>query len=549
MQTSEREDNNMSFEFDDEELLFEDEFPLPLSSDRGSDGEPREPNVGILRFIRPDEAQNDYQQTILWPVYGWRIAAPQVTDRQLDLLQLTSLRLARAGIISHQEQAKLMGQHKDFLFNVMMDLKNQDYLDNHGRLTEKGEKILQQEGEGEEERTSYGWIFQDATAGELLPFFYTENLYFADPNRSNITQAFQLPWIKQNLTPPNTSNVILAIETYRRLFKRVQEPTNDDHPSVDVGEFIKIREIDNLPIKKPKKAELGEKFRVRFLNKRSQRFYLLVSCIITGSYDGLFSIRCPFGLPDGFRWVRLLNFATSQCEEGKKIVEDLQSHSRQIWKSKQPPNLEPVTVARQVYNKVVLEIGQPPDPLWEPVWEEIERMEQSRSFLESGFNEIDTTLTRVQRVLEQLMISLLKVDTIPDNIWESYKKENALKQCLSDTVQACSTSEIPERILCTKLGAIRSVLDGDPNSLRPYIATFLLSSSRKSSLHRRILEHLLQENPAFLSDLDQITQNRNQFGAHAGESHNDPIILVQDLVAKTYQIVRSVIKAWRLLIS
>ncbi|MFB2879469.1 hypothetical protein [Floridanema aerugineum] len=562
MQISEREDNNMSLEFGDDELLFEDEFipdnliPLPSSPLFGGESNARlEQGAGILRFTQQEEAQNQNRKTIfiLWPVYGWRIAAPQIITRQLDFLQLTSLRLARAGVIRHQDQAELMGQHKDCLWNVMMQLKEQNYLDSNGRLTETGKKILSQEGEAEEERTNYGWIFQEATAGELLPYFYTENLRFADPQRSDITEAFQLPWIRQKSPSPNASKVISAIETYRRLLKRIQiaQSTNDpDNTQADICEFTDISELDNLvPNKKDKEAEQLEKFRVRILSQRSQRFYLLVSCTIEGSYDGLFSLRCPFGLPDGFRWVRLLNFAASQCEEGKKLVEHLQSYSREIWKLKQPPHLEPVTVARQVYNKVALEIGQPPNRLWQRVWEEIERVEQSRLLLERGFDEVDTTITRIQRVLEQLMISLLQVDSIPNNIWEAYKRGDTLKQCLRDTVQACGINEIPERILCTKLGAIRNVINGGKDSLRPYVATFLLSASRKSSLHRRILEYLLAENPTFLLDADRIAQNRNQFGAHAGGSHNEPIILVEDLVEKMYQIVRLVLQAWRLTIS
>ncbi|MBD2337414.1 hypothetical protein H6G64_10470 [Calothrix sp. FACHB-156] len=525
----------------DDELLFDDE-PLPdeliLSpSNQVSDAKP----INILLFAQ-QQALTDQQQNILWPVYGWRIAAPQVSERKLDFLQLTSLRLAHAGVTRHQDQAQMLGQHKDFLFNVMLQLENQGYIDRKARLTDKGEKILQQDGKEDEEKTEYGWIFQDATAGELLSWFYTKSLRYADSSRSDVSQAFQLPWIRQTLPTPNAADVTSAIKTQRRLLKLIQA----DNAVSDAYGFTEISKADILTQSNNAKVEQTENFGVRLLSKRPQQFYLLVSCIIEGTSDGQFSLRCPFGLPDGFRWVRLLNFASSQCEEGKKIVEHLQSKSREAWKRKQPREIEPIGLAREAYDKIIFEVGSVPDKIWQQVWQELERLEQSRILLERGFDETDTSITRSQRVLEQLMFTLLQLDTIPTNIWEPYKSRDTLQQCLKDTVVACGGSEIPERILFTKLGAIRNVLDGGKDSLRPYVGTFLLSASRRNSLHRCILEYLLKKHLDFLADIEKIAHIRNTIGAHAGISHKEPSIVVEDLVTKTYQIVRLVIEAWRL---
>lgn len=531
-------------DYDDDELLFDDEADelIPLPSSRVLNTEST--NTRILLFI-DQQTQENRQHNILWPVYGWRIAAPHVKQRKLDFLQLTSLRLARAGVTRHQDQAQLLGQHKDFLFNVMLQLKHQEYIDGIARLAEKGEKILQQDGEDEEEKTDYGWIFQDATAGELLSWFHTEKLRFADPRRSDVAQAFQLPWIQQPLTAPNAADITSAIQTQRRLLKLV--PADKSHKDVNnICNFTGIGAEDALAPSNIKVVEARENFGVRLLSKKPQRFYLLVSCIIEGTHDGQFSLCCPFGLPDGFRWVRLLNFATSQCEEGKKILEHLQTSSREAWKRRQPTEIDPVSLARLAYDKVIFEVGIPPTQAWQRVWEELERLEQSRLLLERGFDEVDTTIVRSQRVLEQLMLTLLQLDPIPQNIWEPYQHRDALQQCLKDTVIACGGSVIPEQILSTKLGAIRNIIDGGKDSLRPYVATFLLSASRRYSLHRSILENLLREHHDFLPDTEQIAHIRNSYGAHAGGIHKAPIILVEDLVTKIYQIVPSIVKAWRL---
>ena len=131
----------------DDELLFDDEVLLDenISLPNPELSNIQSPNFPILKFTNSEPST--FHKIILWPVYGWRIAAPQKKERKLDFLQLTSLRLANAGVTSYQEQAKKLGQHKDFLFNVMSQLKEDKYIDGNGRLTQNGEKILQKDGQ------------------------------------------------------------------------------------------------------------------------------------------------------------------------------------------------------------------------------------------------------------------------------------------------------------------------------------------------------------------------------------------------------------------
>ncbi|MHC5732475.1 MAG: hypothetical protein ACYTXY_52140, partial [Nostoc sp.] len=97
---------------------------------------------------------------------------------------------------------------------------------------------------------------------------------------------------------------------------------------------------------------------------------------------------------------------------------------------KQPGEIEPIGLAREAYDKIIFEVGSVPDKVWQQVWKELERLEQSRTLLGRGFDETDTSITRSQRVLEQLMFTLLQLDTIPANIWEPYKSRDTLQQCL-----------------------------------------------------------------------------------------------------------------------
>ena len=456
-------------------------------------------------------------------------------------------------VTRHQEQAALLGLDKNLLWKVMNQLsEGEGYMDRHGRLTQKGQQILQKDGEEEEERTVYGWIFQEATAGELLPWFHTDKLHRADSSRSDIAPALQLPWIWKHLQPPNASDVTAAILKQRRLLKiQAVEPTKEQNTEPeDACEFTEVDKFiapTSQPLER-QDVQLPENFGVRFLSQKPEpeRFYLLVRTSIAGSYDGQFSLRCPFGLNDGLRWVRLLNFAASQCAEGSQLVEHLRQCSCDAWKRCQPPDIDPAAVVRQVYDQVASVLGPQPDKLWQGVWQELERMEQSLLFLERGFDEVDTALTRSQRVLEQLMLSVIGLDSVPQDIWQKYNRQGALRECFRDTALACgvSLSDIPERLLTTSIGKVRAVLEGSKESLRPYVATLLLAASRRGSLHRSILEHVLREYPTFLSDIERVVDARNEFGAHAGGTHNTSITLVKDIVQIIYKIVRLLVAAW-----
>lgn len=141
------------------------------------------------------------------------------------------------------------------------------------------------------------------------------------------------------------------------------------------------------------------------------------------------------------------------------------------------------------------------------------------------------------------MLTVLGLDSIPQDIWQKYNRQGALKECLRDTANACgaSVSDIPERLLTTSIGKIRAVLEGSKESLRPYVATLLLAASRRGSLHRSILEHILHEYPTFLSGIERVVGARNNFGAHAGGTNNVSTLLVKEIVQITYKIVRSVV--------
>ena len=80
---------------------------------------------------------------LLWPVWVYKILFPKKTQRELNLYQLTILRLIQANVVDKDEIAHLTAIHPDLVLLIMNQLVNSGYVQNdHKMVTPEGEKIL-----------------------------------------------------------------------------------------------------------------------------------------------------------------------------------------------------------------------------------------------------------------------------------------------------------------------------------------------------------------------------------------------------------------------
>ncbi|KKJ01570.1 hypothetical protein [Prochlorothrix hollandica] len=514
-------EENLEFE----EIPFDDNLDLgdfaSISLVNDHKGNRRNQRVRILDF---GNSRQDKNVTLLWPVYLWRVAAPIPITSQVNFLVLVCIRLADAGVRTISDQAQYLALSKDLVGNILNEARHAKYLDEKYRITPKGEDLLESEGIEHKTNTQYGWILQESVSGDVLPFFYSDGLdKLTIPVQNKITLSIPVLFPDQHKPhkPPEASLISQRLKTYYKLKKEHSSETQnltqcsseDTRKNIETDSVGFSIEKEDLPINETTHQV------VRVLSKRPDLYDLAVRVRIDGTADGSFSILCPFGLPDAMRWMRLFYFGANQNKQIQKILDNLKSQSLEVWKQNQPTDLDPIELSRQAYSRLVYEIGKPLSSPYQSTWTELEKMMQSKIRLERGFDEADSTITRCQKALEQLMLTLIKAEPVSEEVTSLYEAKGELARCIRDTVTACGATSIPNWLTRPRIQEVRDIIMRPPSkSLRDYVSTFVFVASRKGKSWQ-ILQAVLKKNSDFLDEMSRVAKIRNKHGAHANGNH------------------------------
>jgi hypothetical protein len=541
-------EENLEFEeipFDDN-LDLEDPSPITLVNDHKANH--RNQRIRILDF---GNSWQDKNLTLLWPVYLWRVAAPTPTTSEVNFLVLVCIRLADAGVRIISDQARYLALSEDLVGNILNEARHAKYLDEKYKITPKGQDLLESEGIEQKTNTQYGWILQEAISGDILPFFYSEELdklTISVQNKTTLSIPVLFPEQEKPHKPPEPSLISQRLKTFYKLKQEHSSETQHltQCSSEDASENIETDSVgfsiekEDLPINETTYQV------VRVLGKRPDRYDLVVPVCIDGTADGSFSILCPFGLPDAMRWMRLFYFGANQNKEIQKILENLKSQSLEVWKQNQPTDLDPTELSRQAYLRLICEIGKPLSSAYQSTWAELEKMMQSKIRLERGFDEADSTITRCQKALEQLMLTLIKAEPVSEEVISLYGVKGELARCIEDTATACGATSIPTWLTRPRVQEVRDIIMRAPGkSLLAYVSTFVFVASRKGKSWQ-ILQAVLKQNSDFLDEMNRLAKIRNMYGAHANASHftGDDYISTQ-----AHELVKIVCKNVHLLIN
>jgi hypothetical protein len=546
-----------------DDFLNDDELLLDEESSEGVVAPPLSPaalppvggkapvQTRVLLFTRPEESTAP-QITLLWPAWGWRVAAPQRNEGTLDFLQLTALRLAAAGVFAADEQSRLLKVDKGVLGQVRGELERRSFVDTLGRVTEPGREALEADGRHSEEDAVYGWVFREGLVGELVPYFHSGRLRFAAAARPDVQFAWELPWPAAKPHQPSAVDVIEAAQRHRQLAESARAGVSAA-PLRPPGEGGSSEPPDPRPTTAaPSPASAAG---ARILSAQPQCFSLAVRATLEGFREGRLSLECPFGLPMALRWAGLLHFAASQSPQVAEVLARLQAESRRHWQEEQPGGLDPLGLARDAADAVRAEMKTPPSDLWQPAWEELEGMERSRILVERGFPEADAVLTRAQRALEAVFLTWLRLDPPPWQLALDYIAGDSpvnlddLRERLLASAVSCGTpaGHVPELVVQTRPGSILQAMQFNGGSLRPYVAALLLSATRRRSLHHRTLCAVMSKRETLLDDLEVVAGARNTFGAHHSRTGQAPADLARRAALTTYQISRLVVDACRMI--
>jgi len=128
------------------------------------------PEDQILYFRPRGHVKPAGREYILWPAWAYRVVAPRVRERQLNIFQRAVLGLCRVGLVDAESIGKKLFIHTDLTIVIMRELHARSLLTTEGRLTKQGEQTLDEAEYSSHDMVS-GYVFQDPWTGDLWPRF------------------------------------------------------------------------------------------------------------------------------------------------------------------------------------------------------------------------------------------------------------------------------------------------------------------------------------------------------------------------------------------
>lgn len=274
---------------------------------------------GVLRFHRPPESGD--LLFLCWPVHVYRVTAPVLRVRHLNIIEKVVLALCQSGIRQPDELATKIRQSPRLCEHVLRQLRDAGRIDRLGVPTEEGRQTLATSRVGEEAELIVTHVFQDPWTGRLWPRS-TQDLIFQRVHRVRDGQAtlgldqagerrqvdahiVAVDAVPPQIRKPSPQQIIDAVGAHRHseLTRRAERLT-DRH----VGRSPTARDVERDLEALSTELTLPHETAVhRVLDLgRPMSEYLLVWLYQGGEADHGPRIRDPFGLDPNPMLQRLL---------------------------------------------------------------------------------------------------------------------------------------------------------------------------------------------------------------------------------------------------
>lgn len=508
------------------------------------------PEGQVLYFRPQGHVRPSGREYLLWPAWAYRVVAPRLRERQLNMFQRAVLGLCRMGIVDAETIGKKLFIHSDLTVFIMRELHSLNMLTPDGKLTKRGLRILD-EDEYESHDMVSGYVFQDPWTGDLWPRF-VERFDYCDlemdqsgypalvmgtagkPYRQSAFMVF--PESGLYPTKPLPGKVVAAVAAHRKALRFNNDSANweDDFPS----DFI------------PTNARLE---RVSFIEENPVPVFLTTYLYLPEATEDVqgWYVADPFGMGASARLRKRVEQVIQNQPHlynvvnrlvGRRLSEGLEEQKQWLELLRQSAELE-------VEQYLTLDIRRHEafSYLVDMAFAHLEA-KQLGDHCPGG--KIHDVLRSGVKVLEK-MFSELQVRYPFGDIWKrvyvekinpqtrgKYWGQQKDKKYLAEIYRAAATasgfeSSIPESLLSVTPGQIRSVVQYQNSwRLRPLIcATLLLAKENEGHPVRDIAGKY----PQFLNDCDKVA-DRGGAAGHAGDEKFD-MAVADELVELVYRLV------------
>ena len=202
---------------------------------------------------------------VLWPALMYRVVAPEVRDRELNVLQKAVLGMCRAGTTNVQRIGDRLHIHPDLAALIYLELQERGLLGSNGLPTGKGRELFEEETL-DARRMVTGHVFQDPWSGDLWPRFvekldYVElqqspngfpDLVLGSKGKPRRERAFMvLPGDLAIPPAPGASDIVRVTRRHRSALRRSEsyESADEDDTFAHAGSVIleRVSLVDDRP--------------------------------------------------------------------------------------------------------------------------------------------------------------------------------------------------------------------------------------------------------------------------------------------------------------
>jgi hypothetical protein len=202
---------------------------------------------------------------LLWPALMYRVVAPEVRNRELNVLQKAVLGMCRAGVTSAERMAARLDLHVDLIDVIAKELVLRGLVGGNGLPTDSGRDLLEEETL-DLRRMVTGHVFQDPWSGDLWPRFiekldYVElqpnpngfpDLMLGSKGKPRRERAFMvLPYELATPPAPGASEIVRATRRHRSALRRSEyyESADEDETFEHAGSVIleRVSIVDDRP--------------------------------------------------------------------------------------------------------------------------------------------------------------------------------------------------------------------------------------------------------------------------------------------------------------
>lgn len=442
------------------------------------------------------------QRNILWPTYAFRLVAPIVQERKLNLFQKAVLGLCSAGVKEPTVIGRHLHLHADLVGRILSELQERSYIDSQGHVTLVGEQTLQSElGIAVQAHSMVvGYVFQDPWSRRLWPCFVREeNLEFAQYQYDPDTGRYAVLWGTPGQRTP------------RNVFrKRVDRAYSPSPPSV--GEILD----DCLAGRSWQTAQQDFIERISLISPDPQPMLLLSRLYLTDvDLDTNWYAQDPFG-PGASQFFR--SIIQNQMDHDnvlRALVEKL-INSAAAEERRKRNNL----FHEKAHSALARNLGNVFDaPFYDAIQSRLMAVEiawQQVSDNDPTMEQLEDLATRVGKLMESLFGWLCQQSRSEQAVHVLQTADRQFRQELIEAVahQIGFRGPFPPSLTHVNPGGVaRAANDGRATLGQQIVA--VLFAARADQVHP--MRSLAERDPGLLQSLGSIIELRNM-SSHHGES-------------------------------